>query len=196
VGVDFASLVNKTEGKDGSDRNDSIKVKENSPSPAPDAVTSYVPVAREAARTPVESPAQETRIPDQIAASIIARSELVVREGHTEFHLHLEPPELGSVRVHLTATDRGISARLFVHEPSARQLIQSQLESLRQRLKEAGIAVGRFDVAGNDAGSQKQRGHDQSEERSEDLGEVDRPGRIPQARKAGAFSSRVVDVVA
>jgi flagellar hook-length control protein FliK len=93
----------------------------------------------------------------QIASGIIARAEIVTREGQTDFHLRLEPPELGAIRVHLSANDQGISARLVVHEEVAKQLIESQLESLRQRLTNAGISLGSFDVSHGGPGSQDAR---------------------------------------
>lgn len=194
VGADFADLANRTEKKDGSGRNDSVKPKENSTNSARGAVNSDGRTAGNSAPSASEIHGRETQVPEQVAGSIIAHTELVAREGHAEFHLRLEPPELGSVRIVLTATDRGISARLFVHEPGARQLIQNQLESLRQRLMKHGIAVGRFDVGGNDAGSQKQE-RNGSETRPGNPWQAAKSGKIRSVRIAGGSGVRTVDVV-
>ncbi|HLJ94252.1 MAG TPA: flagellar hook-length control protein FliK [Gemmataceae bacterium] len=194
VGADFANLGNKAEGKDHSERNDSVSPKESSTSPARDAVTSYGWIAGKSAVPASEKTPEPGQAADQVAESIVARSEFVVREGHAEFHLHLEPPELGTVRIHLTATDTGISARLFVHEPGARQLLQSQLESLRQRLQQEGIAVGRFDVADNDAGSRNSR-QDGSDASGGSPGLMDKSSKPPRTWRGEAANSRVVDVV-
>lgn len=102
-----------------------------------------------------------TDVSGQIASGIIARAQITTREGQTDFRLRLEPPELGTIRVHLSATDQGISARLVVHEEVAHQLIESQLESLRQRLTNAGISLGSFDVSQGGTGSRDaQKQHD------------------------------------
>ena len=139
----------------------------------------------------------ETTVGDQIAGSILTRSELVQRDGSTEFHLRLNPPELGSVHIHLTATDQGISARMLVHEPSARQLIQSQLESLRQRLQDGGIALGQFDVTGQgggEAGSrQGQQGSSGGRQPSGALPPI--AGPAPAATARPSWVVRAVDVV-
>jgi len=154
--------VNHADDSGRTDRSEFTKLKENSTSSGPDAVNSHAGATAKPAAAVAENPKAEAAVADQVAGSILARAELVQREGSTEFHLRLEPPELGSVHIHLTATDQGISARLVVHESSARQLIQSQLESLRQRLQDGGIALGQFDVTGRgggQAGSQQgQRG--------------------------------------
>lgn len=195
-GGNFADPVSKIERKDSSGRNDSVRAKENSTSTGRDAVNTNGASPEKAAASVVKSLPQEPQAPvvDQVADPIVARSELAVRAGHAEFHLQLEPPELGSVRVHLTATDHGISARLFVHEPGARQLIQSQLESLCQRLKEQGITIGRFDVAGNDAGSQNPR-RDGSEGGLVNRGQTSKSGKLPPIARTSVLGSRVVDVV-
>ena len=114
---------------------------------------------------------QVVAVSDQIAGSIIARAEVTTHEGRTDFHLRLEPPELGTVRVHITSTEQGITARLVVHEEVARQLIESQLESLKQRLTNAGISLGNVNVSQDQSGSKNPRGRDKSTE----------PGRIEPA---------------
>lgn len=58
----------------------------------------------------------------------------------------IEPPELGPVRVHLTATEHSDAARLVVQDDTVRQLIESQADTLRRSLHEAGISLTRLDV--------------------------------------------------
>lgn len=108
-----------------------------------------------------EGPSSRPALPvnAQLGNAILARLEVRTRENRTEFHMNLEPPELGSVRVHLTITDNTVTARMMVHEESARQLIESQMHSLRQRLMEAGISVGRFEVTQDGAGTRDHPRH-------------------------------------
>lgn len=191
-----SDLAKYAETKGNNEREDLGGGKESSTSARQEAVTNYVSPGNRAAPSPqAVRPSAESRNVERIADSIIVRSETVVREGRTEFRLHLEPPELGSVQVHLTATERGISARLLVHEQGARLLIQSQLESLRQRLREEGISL-RLDVTSNDAGSQGQR-----QPQPEPLADARTTGRgagkPARSRERGARlpSSLTVDVV-
>jgi hypothetical protein len=83
----------------------------------------------------------------QIADNIIGHAEVRERGGRTEFYMRLEPPELGSVRIHLSASEHGVTARLMVADESVRQLVESQLGSLRDSLAEAGLTLHRFDVS-------------------------------------------------
>jgi flagellar hook-length control protein FliK len=61
--------------------------------------------------------------------------------------MRLEPPELGTVRIHLTATDHTITARFMVANESVRHIVTSQLDSLRQSLADAGMSLQRFDIS-------------------------------------------------
>jgi hypothetical protein len=95
----------------------------------------------------------------QIAREVIARADTAVRQGRTEFSMRLEPPELGTVRIHLTATDHAISARVHVSSESAQQLVESQLNSLRQSLADAGMSLQRFDISHGGQGSGQGHSH-------------------------------------
>jgi flagellar hook-length control protein FliK len=95
---------------------------------------------------------QQVQPVEQVGRAILAHAEVATAEGRIDFHLRVEPPELGQVRVQLTLTDHALTARLVVHDAGARQLIQSQIESLRQRLQEAGLSVGQFDVSAGGGG--------------------------------------------
>jgi flagellar hook-length control protein FliK len=96
---------------------------------------------------------EKPTVSDQIAASITERAETTLRDGRTDFHLRLDPPELGTVRIHLTATAEGISGRFIVHGEVTRQLIEGQLHTLRQALSDSGISLGGFDVSRDASGS-------------------------------------------
>src|SRR5207244_7239642 len=43
---------------------------------------------------------------EQLAQALASSLESLPRPGHATFYLHLDPPGLGSVRVHLSARDR------------------------------------------------------------------------------------------
>src|SRR5262249_25600828 len=90
---------------------------------------------------------QRPAISDQISNAVIARTETLHRWGRTEIHLRLEPPELGQVRLHLSAMADRVSCRVVVREEAARQALETQLPLLRDRLSEAGIALGRFEIS-------------------------------------------------
>ncbi len=83
---------------------------------------------------------------EQVAKQIISRAETITREGSTELTMHLEPGNLGAVRIHLTVSDDTISGRIVVQEAMTQHLLEQQMASLRQSLTEAGVHLGGFNV--------------------------------------------------
>jgi flagellar hook-length control protein FliK len=98
------------------------------------------------------------------AASNNAQTNVPVADGRTDFHLRLEPPQLGSVQIHLTATNHNtVSARVVVSQEGTQQLIAGQEHQLRQSLADSGVVLGTFDVTHSGGGS-TQGGHHQPPE--------------------------------
>jgi flagellar hook-length control protein FliK len=121
--------------------------------PAAPAAGNNAPAANDSA------PVSRTPTPTaQIAREILARAEVVTQNGRTEFHLRLDPPELGSVQVHVTATANSLVARFVVGQESTHQLLQSQLPAMRQALAEAGLSFTGFDVTRQGSGAAGQQG--------------------------------------
>ncbi|MDB5312198.1 MAG: fliK [Gemmataceae bacterium] len=83
----------------------------------------------------------------QIADGVIAHARTLTPDGTTEFRLRLDPPELGRVNVNLISDGDSIRGQVVVANDGVRQMIESQLPELRQRLEQAGLTVGRFDVS-------------------------------------------------
>jgi flagellar hook-length control protein FliK len=98
-------------------------------------------------------------VAEQAAAAIAARTETQGQDGHTTVHLQLDPPGLGPVRVHISASGQSISARVVVQEESTRQLIESQVGVLRERLIDTGMTLSKFAVTSDGGGSQNQAYH-------------------------------------
>jgi flagellar hook-length control protein FliK len=69
----------------------------------------------------------------------------------TQVRVQLQPPELGTVRVELTA-DRtnAVEARIVAERDEVRQLIERNLPQLRESLSASGIDVSGFDVSTQD----------------------------------------------
>lgn len=100
---------------------------------------------------------------DQLSRAFVAQASLVNHDGRTDFHLRLQPPQLGSVQIHLTATDHTVSARVIVTQDGARQLIEGQVQQLRQSLADSGLVLGSFDVMQNSGGFSQGGHHPQPE---------------------------------
>ncbi len=92
-------------------------------------------------------------VADQLTRAFVAQADVVHRDGQTVFHLRLEPPQLGTVQIHLRATDHTISARIVTAQDGTRQLLQDQAHHLRQSLAQAGVSLTGFDVSSGGSGS-------------------------------------------
>jgi flagellar hook-length control protein FliK len=99
------------------------------------------------------APGPGTGTADKIANAIASQAETLASDGHTTLHLQLDPPGLGSVRVHLSASDHAVSARLVVQDESTRQILESQVGLLRDKLQESGVTLGRFAVTRDGGGA-------------------------------------------
>ncbi len=144
------------------------------------------------AAAPADRPAAAPA-PEQLAAAVTARALLVRRGETTEFYVRLEPPELGTVHVHLQATGRGVTARLVVSSDADRAAVEGQLPALRSRLDAAGVTLGGLDV------SQRQAGSGQAGGRQADRS-AGPPGRaaaesLPPAPPGGVSSGAGVGIV-
>jgi flagellar hook-length control protein FliK len=92
-------------------------------------------------------------VAEQVASRIAERAQLLQRGNSTELHVRLEPPELGTVHVHLQASEGTVSARLVASSPEARAALEANLPDLRNRLGSGGVNVGGLDVSNGQAGS-------------------------------------------
>ena len=123
------------------------------------ATTLAVPTVAPVSQTTSAAAPTAAPVADQLARAFVAQANVVHGEGRTDFHLRLNPPQLGSVQIHLTATQHSVSARIVVAQEGTRQLLEGQAQHLREGLAEAGLSLGSFDVThggggGADGGGQ------------------------------------------
>lgn len=60
--------------------------------------------------------------------------------------LRLDPPELGTVRVHMDLRHENLAVRVETQTPAAQRLLAEHIETLRQGLEAAGIQLDRIEV--------------------------------------------------
>jgi len=115
-----------------------------------------VPVGVNATVAPptVETPSAVTPPPvaEQLAGPITAQVRDRPADGETEIQIRLDPPELGTVKLKIVSTGGEVRAELHVSSEAVRQVVQSQLPELQQRLDDAGVRVQRFDVTADPQG--------------------------------------------
>lgn len=96
--------------------------------------------------------ADSTPVP-RIVTAIHDRVDSLATGQPIDVRLRLDPPELGTVHVHLRLIDDVVSVRLVGDNESATRLLESQLPDLRQSLAERGLTFGHCEVS-CDAGRQ------------------------------------------
>lgn len=72
--------------------------------------------------------------------------------------IHLSPPELGEIRIHLALQDHRLLVRMEVEQPVVRHLLARDLEQLRSTLADAGLEVDRFHIQARGEGQSPFRG--------------------------------------
>jgi flagellar hook-length control protein FliK len=112
--------------------------------------TSTSPVTHSPERS---TAARETSFADQVYGEIATRVEVAHRDGRIDFRLRLDPPGLGTVHVHLSATGHSVTAKLLVEDPVAQQVIESQLHVLRDSLAGLGVSLENLSTGRGDGGS-------------------------------------------
>lgn len=88
-------------------------------------------------------------------------------QGVQELRLRLQPESLGEVLVRIRRQQGVLSAEIMTRHPAVQEMLESQLETLRQRFQEANLPVEHLDVLLQDEGksgftfSGEGRGRDQ-----------------------------------
>ncbi|MCR2820717.1 flagellar hook-length control protein FliK [Lederbergia panacisoli] len=82
-------------------------------------------------------------------SNILARSSLTQGINTTKLLIRLHPEELGSLRVELLQKDGQLTARILASTQKAKEMLDFQLNSLRQAFTQQNISVDRIEVTYN-----------------------------------------------
>ncbi len=92
--------------------------------------------------------------PEQIAQSVVSQVRVLNNRESVEYSIRLDPPDLGRVQIRLISTGDTLSAHVTVATDAVRQMMESQLPELRQRLEQAGVNATQIDVSTQTPGQQ------------------------------------------
>jgi len=96
----------------------------------------------------------EAPIPAHVAAQVgrlISRAALT---GDSSLRMHLNPPELGMLRVQLEWSQDALRIEMFADRHQAKDLILASVSELKQALGDQGFRVEKMDVAVHDPSGQ------------------------------------------
>ena len=89
---------------------------------------------------------------EQITSHVKAR----IKSGETSIRMNLNPEKLGAIDVEMTHSAQGVSVSFITEQASTGQLIESQVNQLRQSLKDAGVQLANLNI--NQHGQSYQEG--------------------------------------
>ncbi|HLC42527.1 MAG TPA: flagellar hook-length control protein FliK, partial [Methylomirabilota bacterium] len=81
-----------------------------------------------------------------VTEQLVHAVRINVESGRTEARLHLEPPDLGAVRIQMVMDQQSLSLRFHAGSETTRALLEASLGELRDNLSQQGISVGQMSV--------------------------------------------------
>jgi flagellar hook-length control protein FliK len=97
----------------------------------------------------------------EVVQQILRQMSANLQSGPTSMHLQLNPKELGAIDVQMIKNAQGVSVTFFAEQASTGRLLETQMDQLRQSLKDSGIQVTNLNISqhgqpGQHSGSFKQ----------------------------------------
>ncbi len=86
-----------------------------------------------------------TSLPDPLPR-IVDKMMIMIRTGEYKSRLQITPPELGKLDIDLTVKNGHIHANLSTENALVKEIIEANLNQLKQQLNSQGLTVDRFDV--------------------------------------------------
>jgi flagellar hook-length control protein FliK len=114
-------------------------------------------VVRKSPAVQVDPMARE--VIEQITSQMKAR----IKSGETSISMKLNPEKLGGIEVQMTHNAQGISVSFITEQASTGQLIESQVNQLRQSLKDAGVQLANLSISQHGQSNQEGGGFRQSQ---------------------------------
>ena len=106
-------------------------------------------VVGSSATPPLAGQSTVSLAPTALAAAVTAMHQ----DGQSTAILRLDPPDLGSLTVHLTMQNGQVNVLFTPSSSQTGQLLHANLDSLRQSMASAGLSLGQADVGHGGAGT-------------------------------------------
>ena len=104
-------------------------------------------------RAPVGMPAAgqaSTPQIDPLAADVVqqvmSQMKVKIKSGNSTMNIQLNPRELGAIEIQMVSSPKGVSVTFFAEQPGTGQMLESQMNQLRQSFKDAGIQLAGLNI--------------------------------------------------
>ncbi len=131
----------------------------------------------------------------KVGTQIVRGTLTTLRSGRNELLLQLRPPDLGSVQIKLTLDGNVMTARIIVSTEDVREIVQRQIEYLRNSLADEGVKIERFDVLVGQQYDKQATGNASAEDQRNSPGEGPLTGDDTQRYDSKADAVRNIDKV-
>jgi len=99
-------------------------------------------------------PLSEDSVPAHVAAQVSKQISRAVLSGDPTIRLHLNPPELGMLKVQLEWSQDALKIEMVADRYQSRDLLLASVSELKEALGDQGIRVEKMDVIVNDPSGQ------------------------------------------
>jgi len=91
----------------------------------------------------------------EVIQQIMHQMKARIKSGATSMRLQLNPMELGGIEVQMTRNAEGVSVTFFAEQASTGHLLETQMNQLRQSLKDAGVQLTGLNISQHDQPKQE-----------------------------------------
>ncbi|MBM7867111.1 hypothetical protein GTO89_10530 [Heliobacterium gestii] len=130
----------------------------------------------------------------EVFRQIVANSELLKKADASELRIQLKPEFLGKVNLNLSVENGIVSVRIAAENPQVRQMIESNLNQLKQSLEEQGLRFDRVEVGVGQQGTDSRHSAGDSQQSSAGRWGSQKSGQSDES--ASINGSGAVDAVA
>lgn len=116
--------------------------------------------------------------PEAAFSDMVTKAKLFMDNGRTEMNIQLKPEHLGSLNIKMVVEDGQMQAKFVTDRPEVKELIEQNIDLLKQKLSDVGIDVASVNVeVRNDAGeASREDGRPSGLRKVTEFGNGDEPG--------------------
>jgi flagellar hook-length control protein FliK len=89
----------------------------------------------------------QTASKDQLFAQIVENAKLMLAGNHSEMELNLKPDSLGRLQLKIAVENQVVTARFVAESQQVKEIIETNLNQLRDHLRENGLQVDNLTVS-------------------------------------------------
>ena len=98
---------------------------------------------------------QSAPLAADVIGQVMSQMKVRIKGGSSTMNLKLNPRELGEIEIQMVSGPKGVSVTFLADQPGTGQLLESQMNQLRQSFKDAGIQLAGLNIGLQDQHKQE-----------------------------------------